>query len=309
MGTLENSIRIKVTGKCNRNCSFCHQEGGMKDIDDISCSDELFELVNRLNSEFNLNTIAITGGEPLLLNKLVSLFKGLNSNTNIKNFSLTTNGTIEKDIDFWRLLIEQGLINVNISIPDILSNVYNDNNKTLFQIQSETIQMLNELNIIPTVNVVVYNDENHLFNTLDILFQLKSNIKIALLPELTSYKTFTNSQKIISETIKTLCWQKIGINYRKGTSNAVCDYITKNDKIIQVKTTKHNGKPQYLHIVCDNCKLKSNCQEGFYGLRIEKNNSDIMIRLCLYRSDSDVLLKYQDFFESLVFKEIKGNWS
>ena len=74
---LENSLRIKVTGVCNRNCFFCHQEGGMEGLSEISYSSELKRIIDTLYQEFNIQSISLTGGEPLLFTGLADFVQSI----------------------------------------------------------------------------------------------------------------------------------------------------------------------------------------------------------------------------------------
>lgn len=304
MNQLENSLRIKVTGECNQQCSFCHKEGGMGNIDDIFYTSELGKFIERLYNDFNIETIAITGGEPLLHNNLAELFLSIISNTSIKKFSLTTNGTIEKNLNFWITLKDLGLKNINISIHDISNDKNNSFNKQL-----KTIQLINKSNMIPTINIVVYKDINHLINLLSILFEMqKLNFKIALLPDLTNSKTFTQSQLVISEVLNILKCKPVDLSFRKGTSSKIYNYVTLQSRNLQVKTTKPNGNPQRLMCLCRECNFKEQCQEGFYGIRLESINKKLMVRLCLYKSNSKVLVPISQFFSSDIYSELKTLW-
>lgn len=312
---LENSLRIKVTGRCNRNCFFCHQEGGMSNIGEISYSEELKHLIDVLTKEFNIRSIALTGGEPLIFDGLTNLVQSISANTQIKRFSLTTNGTVEKDKSFWRELQKYGLYKVNISMPDILSNVRTNGSKSLgveiFQNQILTLELLYELGLNTNINVVVYNDKKYLLNVLNTLFESRvasEEINIALLPDLTNSATFSRSQSVIQEILESLKCKKIKLSHRKGTSNTVCDYQTIDGHHLQVKTTKPNGTPKWLNSLCSACAYKNECQEGFYGLRLEKRNNELLLRMCLYKSDKNVLMNIDEFLDSPIFAELKSIW-
>jgi len=312
MERLENSLRVKVTGACNRNCFFCHKEGGMNEIDEIQFTPEFGFLANRLFDEFNIQSIALTGGEPLLHQNLEAFVQTVARETKINKFSLTTNGTVFREKEFWASLIHCGLHKVNLSISDILDSVDATGSpvrKSVFDNQIETIVTLNELGITPNINVVVYNDEKYLINLLNILFaQNHAKYNIALLPDLTDGHTFERSQRVIREAIKYYGCKKIKASHRKGTSNTVCDYITNGGYQLQVKTTKLDGHPKWLDSLCSECSHRDHCQEGFYGLRVENRNNQLMIRLCLYKSDPSVLMGIEDFFASPVYTELKDLW-
>lgn len=313
MEQLENSLRVKVTGQCNRNCFFCHKEGGMDEIDEIHCTPELILLANRLFEEFHIDTMALTGGEPLLHSNLEDFVQAVTDNTKIKKFSLTTNGTIEKAECFWRRLQESGLYKVNLSISDVLaaiSTTESTSGKTIFQNQIEAIETLNKLGIVPNINVVVYNDKKYLTNLLNTLFaQRHVKFDVALLPDLTDEQTFARSQIVIKETVKFYGCKKVKASHRKGTSNTVCDYKTSEGFRLQVKTTKFAGRPKWLNSLCNGCEYKEHCQEGFYGLRLENRNEQLFLRLCLYKSDPSVLMSIEDFFASPIYEELKLMWT
>lgn len=312
MNILENSLRIKITGRCNRNCFFCHQEGGMNDISDINYTSDLHQILDRMSCDFGINKIAITGGEPLLFDGLLTFTEKIKKNTNISGFSLTTNGSIYKDDYFWDSMKKNGLYKINLSISDILDSVKVlglPEEMTVFQNQMYTIKLLNCLGFRPTINVVVYNDKKYLFNVLNTLFSQPLDFDIALLPDLTNPITFNYSQKIITSTLSTLDCKQESLSHRQGTSNTVCDFITNGGKKLQVKTTKIGGAPKWLSTICDDCTNKRYCQEGFYGLRLEKKGNDLMIRLCLYKSDTDVLMPVDAFYKSNVYSELKQLWA
>lgn len=313
MEQLENSLRVKITGACNRNCFFCHREGGMDGIDEVQFTPELALLIKRLHQDLNISYLAITGGEPLLHSNLASFFKDVVEQTEIKGFSLTTNGTIEKSECYWKTLKACGLYKVNLSISDILDSVEATNSKTrktIFKNQVDTISMLNSLGITPNINVVVYNDKKHLINLLNFLFAQKTlQFDIALLPDLTNERTFKRSQTVISDAIKYYSFKKIKARHRKGTSNTVCDYEAENGFHLQVKTTKLGGTPKWLNSLCCNCAHKEHCQEGFYGIRLENKNGQLMLRLCLYRSDLSTLMDMYSFFDSPIYEELCLLWN
>ncbi len=312
---LDNPLRIKVTGRCNRNCFFCHQEGGMADIGEIGYSENLKRIIDVLYSAFHMRSVALTGGEPLLYDGLLELVKSISENTKVCNFLLTTNGSIRKPEKFWLEFKNLGLSKVNISIPDVLDYVTltgeNDHNCRVFQNQISLVKMLNSLEIKTNINVVVYNDKKHLLNVLNALFAsdiAKYKPEIALLPDLSSNQSFERSQEVIKEILGLLGCRRTRYSRRKGTSDAVSDYLTHDGHRLQVKTTKPNGTPKWLETICGRCDKKTECQEGFYGLRLESRNDELYLRLCICKSTDDVLMTVDDFLQSEVYGELKTMW-
>ena len=160
---LENALRIKVTGKCNRNCFFCHKEGGMDNIHEMIFTEKLQHIITDISEKLNITTIAFTGGEPLLHPDFANLITDITSNTPIRKFSLTTNGTLYKSYDFWKNLYDMGLYKVNISMPDVLDlitiEMYNKSSViSILKNQIELIRILNNIGVLVNINVVVFND-------------------------------------------------------------------------------------------------------------------------------------------------------
>lgn len=318
LADLENPIRLKVTGECNRNCFFCHKEGGM-DIDTIHFSENLKHMIEKLAAELQMHSVAITGGEPLLHDDLCILMHKIMECSGIRKFSVTTNGTICRKEEFWRELHKTGLYKVNISMPDILTGKldsllsddrWNMRFNNIFQNQQQLIQLLNELGVEVKINVAVINDELYTLSVLEHLMMLKDlNFEIVLLPNITSEKTFTYSQHVIGKIIRTLDLQLYAIRQRKGTSDVIYVYRNHDGKKIEIKTTKWNNSTQKLKTICEQCTVKKECQEGFYGIRVEQVNGILYVRLCIHKTTKQVRMPFEEFLKSDVFYELKKLWS
>lgn len=321
MELLENPLRIKVTGKCNRECSFCHKEGGMTSIDDLVYTERLGKIINALNVNLGIKSIAFTGGEPLMLSNLSNVISEINTNTNISKFSLTTNGTIFEEYEYWSRLFSLGLYKVNISMPDIIDvEKYSpsaDYANDIFKCQSKTISILNRIGIETKINIVVFNDVLFTKNNLSRLFHFRDslNSELVLLPNLTNQKSYEYSQKIIDILRNDMRLKRIGARSRLGTSNTIEKYCDsdagESSNIIFIKSTKMpDGQPFRLESLCGQCSFRKHCQEGFYGIRLEQIQHEYYIRLCIHKGNStDVLMKFENFMESSVYKEIKTIWT
>ena len=158
---LENPLRIKITGNCNRNCFFCHREGGM-DIDDIEINGKWKTSIEEISTAFGIKTVAITGGEPFCHRNLLSLLNGISQCQGIDKISMTTNGTIEKEELFWVKAKNYGLYKVNISMPDILTSIHPkgqiDLENSPFCVQLRTINKLFETGIRVKLNCAIFHD-------------------------------------------------------------------------------------------------------------------------------------------------------
>lgn len=300
---LENSIRIKVTGKCNRNCAFCHKEGDMENIDEIILNNDFINNIKLISKKLNIYTVSITGGEPLLYTHLLKICESLINECGINKISLTTNGTIYKNRNFWEKMKLYNLYKVNISVPEIID----DKIEKIFYNQLKTINILNELNIMVNLNIVVHNDflyTNYVIKT----FQNNNKNKlyeINLLPNLSNYDYSIN---VINEIKQQYKLKKLNVNKRIGTSNIIEKYVDVYDNVLFIKSTRENGKPILFNTICKNCNMQNKCQEGFYGIRLENRNGILYVRLCIHKNTNDVLMPISDFLNSKIINQMRLNW-
>jgi cyclic pyranopterin phosphate synthase len=116
-GRVHDDLRISVTDRCNLRCVYCLPD---LDVDflpvaEILTFDEI-ERVARVARSLGVNSVRLTGGEPLLRRHLVELVGRLSS-LGFNDLALTTNGT---HLTRWaRDLADAGLRRVNISCDSL----------------------------------------------------------------------------------------------------------------------------------------------------------------------------------------------
>lgn len=113
-----NYLRISVTDRCNFRCKYCMPEGIKEFIPhpEILRYEEI-SLIVRAFSTLGVNSVRLTGGEPLVRKGIESLVEELSSIEGIKDISVTTNGYLlaEKASSLKRA----GLKRVNVSIDTL----------------------------------------------------------------------------------------------------------------------------------------------------------------------------------------------
>ena len=300
------AIRLKITGKCNRSCAFCHQEGDMKEIEDVVADEEFFDCIKTLTSILGVSRIMITGGEPTLHPQL----KEIISNVKAKEISLTTNGIKLYNIEQWQILKKAGLKKVAISVNDVLPEKFLQleikNRQRKWAETSLNNQFQNIINLeivgIPTrVNIVVYNNYISVYEVIEKLrlFQKVNYFEIRLLNDLNHVEI---SQGIISKVCDTLKVKEIQACQRSGSSNVTRYYHAKDGFKFSTKVSF----PYFFAPICDDCCIKRNCLEGFYGVRVEKRKGEYFIRLCLYKQSSEVLMPWKVFINTGLAEKIKA---
>ena len=108
-------IRVSLTDRCNFDCVYCHNEGlgdtrgPMEAQDEEMTADEVVRILEAV-SEFDVEKVKFTGGEPMLRNDLEEIIRRTPDSMEV---SMTTNGTFlpgrAQD------LVDAGLDRVNVS--------------------------------------------------------------------------------------------------------------------------------------------------------------------------------------------------
>ena len=121
-----NYLRISVTDRCDLRCVYC-----MKENMEFLPKKEILTLeeIERLCDNFidlGVKKIRLTGGEPLVRKGITKLINKLNlklNNTNLKEITLTTNGTLLSN--FAKSLKDNGVNRINISLDTLIEKKFN----------------------------------------------------------------------------------------------------------------------------------------------------------------------------------------
>ena len=157
-----NYLRVSVTDRCDLRCVYCMKEK-MQFLPrkDILTLEEIERLCDNF-IDLGVEKIRITGGEPLVRNDIIKLIEKLNhkkNKTNLKEITLTTNGTLLKK--YAKQLRENGIERINVSLDTINPKKYNK--ITRFGNIEKVFEGINEaLNngIKIKINTVVIKDFN-----------------------------------------------------------------------------------------------------------------------------------------------------
>jgi len=111
-------LRISVTDRCNLRCVYCMPESGLPWIPkpEILTYEEIVRIVEA-GASVGLQSVRLTGGEPLLRRDLVRLVDMLARVPGIEDISLSTNGLLlaERAVE----LRDAGLRRVNVSLDTL----------------------------------------------------------------------------------------------------------------------------------------------------------------------------------------------
>ena len=118
-------LRLSVTDRCNLRCRYCMPDGVSPCRHEDVLTYEEFLRLAALFARCGVDTIRVTGGEPLVRRGVEQLVAGLKATPGIRKVTMTTNGVLlEEKLP---ALLSAGLDSVNISLdtlhPEIFRNI------------------------------------------------------------------------------------------------------------------------------------------------------------------------------------------
>ena len=157
-----NYLRVSVTDRCDLRCVYC-----MKEKMNFLPKNEVLSLeeIERLCDNFidlGVEKIRLTGGEPLVRKNIIHLIQNLNkkkSSTNLKEITLTTNGSLLKR--YAKDLKKNGIKRINVSLDTIIEKKFRE--ITRFGNLQNTLDGIEEAirnGIKVKINTVVFKNFN-----------------------------------------------------------------------------------------------------------------------------------------------------
>ncbi|MBL0355870.1 MAG: radical SAM protein [Chitinophagaceae bacterium] len=119
------TLRVSLLSRCNLSCVYCTM--GEDEVKENNLHQHpapaaiLLQQIQQLHSVLNLETIRLTGGEPLLYHELTELIKGIAA-TGISKIKLTTNGFLLERLA--APMKEAGLQSINVSLDAVDEDLF-----------------------------------------------------------------------------------------------------------------------------------------------------------------------------------------
>ena len=110
-------LRLSITDLCNLRCRYCMPDGVEKLEREAVLTYEEFLRLAALFARCGVDTVRVTGGEPLVRKGVDQLVAGLKSIPGIRKVSMTTNGILLAQQ--LPALLAAGLDSVNISLDTL----------------------------------------------------------------------------------------------------------------------------------------------------------------------------------------------
>ena len=107
-------LRLSVTDRCNLRCRYCMPDGTkILEHEEVLTHEEFLRLA-ALFAQCGIDTVRVTGGEPLVRKSVAQLVAGLKATPGIRKVTLTTNGV--RLAELVPALKAAGVDGVNISL-------------------------------------------------------------------------------------------------------------------------------------------------------------------------------------------------
>src|ERR1700675_1122652 len=125
-----NYLRVSITDRCNERCLYCMPQELQEWLpsSEILDFDEITRLV-RIASDLGVTKVRITGGEPLVRQNVLQLFRQLSELTKITDLGISTNGSLlakktENGLTVARTLVKYRVRTANISLDTLDREMY-----------------------------------------------------------------------------------------------------------------------------------------------------------------------------------------
>ena len=115
-------LRLSVTDLCNLRCRYCMPDGVEKLEREAVLTYEEFLRLATLFARCGIDTVRVTGGEPLVRKNVAQLVAGLKETPGIRRVTLTTNAVLLAEQ--LPALLDAGLDSVNISLDTLRPEVF-----------------------------------------------------------------------------------------------------------------------------------------------------------------------------------------
>ena len=115
-------LRLSVTDLCNLRCRYCMPDGVEKLEREAVLTYEEFLRLAALFAQCDIDTVRVTGGEPLVRKNVAQLVAGLKAIPGIRKVTMTTNGILLAQQ--LPALLAAGLDSVNISLDTLRPEVF-----------------------------------------------------------------------------------------------------------------------------------------------------------------------------------------
>lgn len=152
---------VVLTRACNLRCEFCYVKSAGYSESDLIEFDKLKEIID-FCSDANVKYVFFTGGEPLIYPYLIDILKYIKTKPTTIVPTIATNGVLLQDIKLCKILIENGIEYIDISIKGNNSKEWLETTGyDGVEAQAKAIRNLANMSIPFTCSMVLTPDSVH----------------------------------------------------------------------------------------------------------------------------------------------------
>jgi len=260
------------------NCPYCHQEGYNVGWGKNQLTVEQIKRLIPIIEKYEIYSIKLTGGEPLLHPDITEIVRILASIPTVTDISLTTNGLLLADLA--KDLKKAGLQRVNVGCDSL----YQPNVKNLGKIKN-SLRVAKEVGFSPIkLNMVLLKgiNENEVWSMID--FAREEGFILQLIELINYHNEFYKKYHVDLRPIEAELAEKAEAIITRDVQ-ARKQYVLKNNAIVEIVHPMHN--PDF----CANC----------HTMRV---TNDFQFQPCLMRTDN--LVPIGDDIERALLKAMEN---
>ena len=289
-----NYLRISVTDRCNYRCSYCMPKeifnNNYKFLrrDDLMTFEENLMVVEAL-SELGLTKVRLTGGEPLLRKNIEKLVSSIKSVKNIKEVTLTTNGSLLNPLKITQLY-DNGLESITISLDSL--NVETNNAINPYHVNDSVIEAIkNATNVFKKVKVnfvVIKNvNDSEILNTISQFKDFKIQLRFIEFMDVGQTNNWNKNDVISSDQIIDKVRGVYEINKIISPKSSTAELWSINNANIEIGVISSISKP-----FCHSCNRGRLSADGKFFTCLFSNQGEDILSLIRSGMDKKGLVKY-----------------
>ncbi len=296
------NTRLKLHTPCQWTCHFCHMEGNHDSLS-IRDSEELTRVLLRFRDEMGFTDVHYTGGEPSIhpqILEYVRIARALGFTV-----KMTTNAQVK--VERYRAMVDAGLSEFNVSIHTMrgsaLAALMAPPRTRAWGEQAigKQLAMVAALKSIAAlkVNTVAGPDVSALEEIA--AFVRREGVAWRVMDELDHPEV---SFATINEVAAKMGAVPTMAHIIRGSSSCGITMTCPDGYSFKVKMIR----PFRLRGMCDGCPVDTAgaCKEYAYGPRLEGSPDGIVVRSCLYRSDTGFILPVAEYFDHAFAQSLRS---
>ena len=268
------TLRIILTTACNYKCVYCFNEGEANKEVRVQSIDKLKKIIH-VAKDFGINSIKLTGGEPLLYPDVEELLAYMQQE-NIGYYDFTTNISLLTE-DKIEMLNKYNVSSLTLSLNTLEKDKYNylSGTENYDLVMKNLSSVLKKFNGKLRINCIVFDemyDRGDYFNILKLCQSHNIGLRFVEPSRVEGYP-ITYTKEKFEELLNELRDKSSRIVLSDCTS---VEYLFFGDWYLTV-----------MHSLCDN-KICEACKDYMY-VRV---TSDDKLKPCLQRRDTEVELDF-----------------